>query len=73
MADRYEFMSIISDIFEKCKTEEEISQRTIMMIRDIQQQCELSKGYLKTGILNVEVNNSENKDLKYYFKKIQEL
>jgi len=53
MADRYEFMSMVSDIFSECKSEDEIAQREIMMIRDIKQQCELSKGYLKAGILNV--------------------
>jgi hypothetical protein len=53
MADRYEFMSVVSDIFEQCKSEEEIEKRRLIMIRDIKQQCELCKGYLKAGILNV--------------------
>ncbi len=54
MVDRYDFMNMISDIFSECKSEYEISLKESIMIRDIQQQCELSKGYLKAGILNVE-------------------
>ena len=53
MVDRYEFMNMVSDIFSECKSEYEIALKESIMIRDIQQQCELSKGYLKAGILNV--------------------
>lgn len=50
--DKYEFMQIVQDIFEQCKTEEEIVFRMKEMQQCITQQSMMSMQYLKVGILN---------------------
>lgn len=49
--DKYDFLNVISEIFEECKTEEEINSRKRQMILLITQKAELSKMYLGSGIL----------------------
>lgn len=49
--DKYDFLNIVSDNFAGLKTEDEINKRTLEMMELIHQQAELSKGYLKSGIL----------------------
>lgn len=49
--DKYMFMCQVSDEFAKCETEEEIQKRAEEMTNIIKYQSELSKGYLRCGIL----------------------
>lgn len=49
--NKFEFMGEVSDAFEGLKSENQIDARADEMIKLILQQKELSKGYLKAGIL----------------------
>ena len=49
--DKYAFMSIIADILSECKTEEEINKRVKDFLETIEIQSQMSKIYLKDGIL----------------------
>ncbi len=49
--DKYEFMTTIADIYEECKTKEEIDGICKQMIAIIETQRELSKRYLELNIL----------------------
>lgn len=49
--DKFDFLSVISDLFEGLKTEEEINEQAEAMVQLIRQQTELSKAYLRVGIL----------------------
>ena len=49
--DKMNFLDMVQDCFEGLKTEEEITKRAKEMMALIHQQSELSKGYLKAGIL----------------------
>ena len=51
--DRFDFMNIVTDIFQECKTAEQISDRALTMIQDIAQISTNSKIYLGAGILNL--------------------
>ena len=43
--DKYDFMSVISDTFEECESEEEIEIRSQQMIETIKHIANLHKGY----------------------------
>ena len=49
--DRFEFLAIIAEIFEQCKSDDELNVRKEQLIKDIEQQFKMSKLYLKEGIL----------------------
>ena len=49
--DKFEFMTMIAEIYEGCKTKEEIDGIYKQMIAIIETQCELSKRYLELNIL----------------------
>lgn len=49
--DKFEFLEVITDIFSELKTSEEIEHISSEMIRLITSQKELSKEYLRLGIL----------------------
>lgn len=51
MDNKFDFMSEVADAFAGLKSNEEIEDRANEMIKLILQQKELSKGYLKVGIL----------------------
>lgn len=49
--DKYDFMNMLQEIFEKCKTEDEINKRTEELIFRVKDQAKMAKYYLKSGIL----------------------
>lgn len=49
--DKFEFMTIISSIYEECESKEEIDNICKQMIAIIETQCELSKRYFELNIL----------------------
>ena len=48
--DKYDFMNFVDDVFETCKTKEEIELRAKQMIEMIKTQESLNKLYLDSGI-----------------------
>jgi len=51
--DKYDFMSMVADIFAQCNNKEEIESQKTQMKLSLIQQAELSKRYLELGILNI--------------------
>lgn len=49
--DKIEFINTVAEVFEECKTVDEINGRVKEMIAVIEQQQILNIGYLVTGIL----------------------
>lgn len=49
--DKFEFMTIISSIYQECESKEEINNICKQMIVMIETQCELSKKYFELNIL----------------------
>lgn len=49
--DKYDFMAVVADTFGECDTEQEIDSRAEEMINILEEQKELSKQYLRIGIL----------------------
>ena len=49
--DRFDLLTVISEIFEECKTDEEINTKKEQIIRDVEAQANMSKLYLQNDIL----------------------
>jgi hypothetical protein len=48
--DKYEFMILITDIFEGLKSDEQIDKRKEEMINIINRSAKMAKEYIKAGI-----------------------
>jgi len=59
LLDKYEFLKVITDTFEKCKTEEQLDGIAAQLCVMVKEQAALSKLYLKAGILNTEDETSQ--------------
>lgn len=49
--NKYEFLDILMELFEECKTSEEIESRKAELINCVNTQADLCKKYLDAGIL----------------------
>lgn len=49
--DKFDFMSIVQDIYDECKTKEEIASRMKEMMECIKQKGFLAMNYIDAGIL----------------------